>query len=144
MFDSQRPQADDSAPREERRSCHRVPVQVAVFCRNNHGEDQLYWSGQIIDISCGGMQLLSRRKFEPTTLIRVCLAEEAGFSSESIEAVVIRAYQSSEEEWIMGCTLVRDFNEAELANWIERNCMNSEEGLHRNSVHKNTSARSTV
>jgi len=85
---------------------------------------------------------LSRRKFEPTTVIRIGLAEESGISSELIEAVVMRAQQSPEEEWTMGCALIRDFTEAELANWIERNGMNSDEGQHRNTDHKNTSARS--
>jgi len=144
MFDAQRPQTNGSAPIEERRSCNRVPVQVAVFCRNSHGDDQLYWSAEIIDISRGGMQLLSRRKFEPTTVIRIGLAEESGISSELIEAVVMRAQQSPEEEWTMGCALITDFTEAELANWIERNCMNSDQGQHRNSVSKNTSARSII
>ena len=137
MFDSQRPQADDSAI-EERRSSHRVPVRVAAFCRNNHVEGHLYWSAQIIDISQGGLQLLSRRKFEPTTLVRIRLTEESGISSEFLEAVVIRAQQSPEEEWTMGCAFVRDLSEAELANWIERTYMDPDEGQHGNSVRMNS------
>ena len=134
MFDSQRLPVDESIPKEERRSSHRVPVRVEVFCRNNYVEGHLYWSAQIIDISQGGLQLLSRRKFEPTSLVRVRLTEESGISSEFLEAVVIRAQQLPEEEWTMGCALLRDLSEAELAYWLERNYINPVEGQKTGSV----------
>src|SRR5262249_4933285 len=98
----------------------------------------LYWSAQIVDISHGGLQLLSRRKFEPTSLVRVRLTEESGISSEFLEAVVIRAQQSPEEEWTMGCALLRDLSEDELANWLERNYMNPDEGHYGNSARKDS------
>jgi PilZ domain len=126
MPESMHPREGDAAPIErEKRCCKRVPVQVSVFCRSNQGEDELFWSAQVVDISRGGMQLFSRRKFDPTTIVRICISEDSGISSEFLEAVVVRAQQSPEEGWILGCTLVKDLSEAELQIWLQRNCMNS-------------------
>jgi hypothetical protein len=122
MSSPHRPQVVDSPLTKERRSWNRVPIRLAVFCRNNEGEDELYWSAQVVDISCGGMQLLSRRKFEPTTLIRIGKAEDSGISSEFLEAVVIRVHESAREEWTLGCALIQELTEAELLAWIEKNC----------------------
>jgi hypothetical protein len=144
MPESKNPKDGDGPPTEEKRSSIRVPVQVAVFCRNNQGEDELYWSAQVVDISRGGMQLVSRRKFEPTTLIRVCMSEESGISSEFLEAVVMRAQKSPDDEWTLGCALVRDLSEADLRAWIERNSTNLNTSHRRNGAPTNQNVRSSV
>jgi len=117
-----RPQVVDPPLNKERRSWNRVPVQVSVFCRNHQGEDELYWSAQVVDISRTGMQLLSRRRFEPTTLLHIGKAEASGISSEFLEAVVIRVHPSPREEWTLGCAFMKDMTEEELRAWIEKNC----------------------
>jgi hypothetical protein len=122
MADSQRPQANDSAPKKERRSWNRVPVQVTVFCRNTQGEDELYWSARIMDISRGGIKLLSPQKFQPTTLLRIGKDENGDQLSEYLDAVVVRAHHSPGENWTIGCALSKEMSEAELQAWIEKNC----------------------
>ncbi len=118
----QHPGAADSPPKKERRSWNRVPVQVTVFCLNTQGEDDLYWSARLMDISRGGIKLLSPQKFPPTTLLRIGKAENWDQSSEFLDAVVVRAHQSPGENWTLGCTLTKELSEEELQAWIEKNC----------------------
>lgn len=120
MFASQRPHVLDSPAKKERRSWNRVAVQVKVFCQNAQGEDQLCWSARVMDISRGGMKLLSPHKFEPTTVVRIGQAD--GPEGEFLEAMVVRAHGSPGEKWTVGCSLTKELSEAELLAWIGKNC----------------------
>jgi hypothetical protein len=121
MVDSQRPQVLDDLPKKERRSWNRVPVQVGVFCQNVQGEDELCWSARVVDISRGGMKLLSPHRFDPNTTIRIGRADAAEDTTEFLEALVVRAQHSPGTQWTLGCALIKELSEAELTAWIDRN-----------------------
>ena len=82
MFDSQRSKVMDDPPKKERRSWNRVPIEVGVFCQNVQGQDELCWSARVVDISRGGMQLLSPHRFDPNTTIRIGKADGPEDTSE--------------------------------------------------------------
>jgi len=121
MFRTQSSQASHTPVKKERRSCTRIPVQVAVFCQQTRGEDELCWSARLMEISRGGVKLLSAHKFEPSTVIRISKAYGMESSSEFLEASVVRAHRSPGEKWTLGCALVRQMSEEELAAWTHRN-----------------------
>lgn len=119
MFSSTRAHVEDNPVRKERRSWDRVPVQILVFCQNVQGEDELCWSARVMDISRGGMRLLSPHKFEPATVIRIGKADGAEESSRLVQALVVRACRLPGEKWTLGCALTKELSEAELRAWIE-------------------------
>jgi hypothetical protein len=118
MLISPRAHLEDNPVRKERRSWNRVPVQIVVFCQNVQGEDELYWSARVTDMSGGGIGLLSPHKFEPATIIRIAKADGADESSRLLQAKVVRACRSPGEKWTLGCALTKELSEAELLAWI--------------------------
>src|SRR5207244_3929973 len=72
-------------------SWERIPVQIAVFCQNVQGQDELCWSARATDISRGGIRLLSPHKFEPAMVVRIGRANGAEESLRLVEALVVRA-----------------------------------------------------
>ncbi len=121
MFGLSRARILDTPAKKERRSWDRVPVQVVVFCQNAHSDDELCWSARVMDISRGGMKLLSPHRFEPATVIRIGNADGAEGPSRLLQALVVRAHRSPGEKWTLGCALTKELSEAELQAWIERN-----------------------
>ena len=83
------------------RSWDRVPVQIEVFCQKTRGEDELWWSAHVMDISRGGMKLLSPHKFDSTTAIRIGKAVGVEETSELIEASVAWAHPTPGEKWTL-------------------------------------------
>jgi hypothetical protein len=122
MIDSQGSKVMDDPPKKERRSWNRVPVQVGVFCQNVQGEDELCWSARVMDISRGGMRLLSPHRFDPNTTIRIGKADGPEETSEFLEALVVRAQHQTGGKWTLGCALIKELSEAELLAWIKENC----------------------
>jgi len=110
----------NNSGKKERRSWDRVPIQVLVFCQNVRGEDELCWSAHVMDISRGGMKLLSPHKFDPTTLIRIGKADGGEESFRLLQAVVVWAHGSPREKWTLGCALTMELSEAELLTWIDK------------------------
>ena len=122
MVGANRSDALPNPAKKERRSWNRIPVQIDVFCQKTLGEDELCWSARVMEVSCGGIKLLSPQKFEPRTAIRISRAYGADSSTEFLEAIVVRAYRLPGEKWTLGCSLAREFSEAELLAWMDRNC----------------------
>jgi c-di-GMP-binding flagellar brake protein YcgR len=113
--------AQDNPVKKERRSWDRLPVQIQVYCQNVQGEDEMCWSARVMDISRGGIGLLSLHKFEPSTIIRISKADGAEESSRLVQAMVVRAQRSAGEKWTLGCAFIKELSEAEMLAWIERN-----------------------
>jgi len=122
MFGANGSQALHNPVKKERRSWNRIPVEVAVFCQKTLGEDEVCWSARVMEISCGGIKLLSPQKFEPRTVIRISRAQGTENSPEFLEAIVVRAHRLPGQKWTLGCALAREFSEAEMHAWIDRNC----------------------
>src|SRR5262249_49467241 len=106
---------------KERRSWDRVPVQVEVFCQKAQGEDELWWSAHVMDISRGGMKLLSPHKLDSTTAIRIRKADGVEETSELIGASVVWVHPTPGEKWTLGCALTQELSEAGLLPWIDSN-----------------------
>src|SRR5882672_10807984 len=103
MFRWPRPNVE-CPPKLDRRSWERIPTLVKVFCKKRQGKDELSWSARVVDISCGGLKLLSPHKFDPTTTISIENGDEQG-SAQSLEALVVRAQPALGGGWCLGCSL---------------------------------------
>jgi len=120
MFGSPRAQVVDNPVKKERRSWERIPVQIAVFCQNVQGQDELCWSARATDISRGGIRLLSPHKFEPAMVVRIGRANGAEESLRLVEALVVRAERPPGEKWTLGCAFTKELGEADLLAWIDK------------------------
>ena len=121
MFGLPRAHVGDNPAQKERRSWDRIPVQISVFCQNVQGQDELCWSARVMDISRGGMKLLSPHKFEPTTVIQIGRADGFEESSRLLQASIAWAHRPPGEKWSLGCSLTEELSEAELLAWIGKN-----------------------
>ena len=61
------------------------------------------WPATILDISCGGFQLLLSRRFEPGTLLVVDVHDPAGQATRMLVARVARVTSLTRGRWIHGC-----------------------------------------
>jgi hypothetical protein len=112
------PDKSNDSAKKERRSWDRVPIQVVVFCQNIQREDELCWSARVVDISRGGMKLLSPHEFKPSTVIRIGKAAGGEDASRLLQALVVWAHGSPAEKWTLGCAFTKEFSEPEFLPWI--------------------------
>src|SRR5437879_3749483 len=130
MFRWHRPKLVESPPRPERRSWERIPTLVRVFCQKAQGKDELSWSARLVDISRGGLKLMTSHKFDPTTII--CIEkEDEQESAQSLEALVVRAQPAPKGGWCLGCALRKNLEEQEMLSWVERNMKSSGDAFNR-------------
>src|SRR5438552_8744686 len=75
---SPQPPSRDSSRRSnpakgENRASPRFPSQFKTYCQSIKGEDELLWSVRVEELSCQGLKIISRRRFEPGTVLRIGL-----------------------------------------------------------------------
>jgi hypothetical protein len=99
MFGSPLAHVGDNPAKKERRSWDRIPVQISVFCQNVQGHDELCWSARVMDISRGGMKLLSPHKFAPTTVIQIGRADGFEESFRLLQASIVWTHRPPGEKW---------------------------------------------
>jgi len=112
MFQSLRALSVDTPVKKERRSWERIPVQIVVFCQDVQGKDELCWSARLMDISRGGIKLLSPHKFEPSTVVRIGRADVREESLRLMEALVVRAERPPGERQQFYSTTLRPSSRA--------------------------------
>src|SRR2546428_714402 len=110
MFRWPRPKVVECPPKLERRSWERILTLVRVFCKKHQGKDEPFWSALVVDISRGGLKLLSPHKFDPTTFISIEKGDEPE-SAQSLEALVVRAQPALGGGWCLGCALTKELQE---------------------------------
>jgi len=104
--------------KREKRACPRFLSHVKTFCRSIKGEDDLFWSVQVAELSCQGAKVITHRRFEPGTVLRIgVIREKAGV----LMARAIRVSAGPEDDWVIGCTFPKKLEENELRSWIDSN-----------------------
>ena len=99
---------------ENRRVWLRYAANVNIRCGEAGGEGDAGVLGVICDISRGGIQMISSRRFEPGTLISVELPPGRGEQKLAVLACVVRAQPYGDSEWKMGCRFSSELNEDQL------------------------------
>src|SRR5262245_12423029 len=110
-------QRSKSAEREKR-ACPRFPTHFKTYCQSIMGEDDLFWSVQVEELSRQGAKVTTYRRFEPGTVLRIGLIrEKAGV----LMARAIRVSPGPENDWVIGCAFPKKLEEDELRSWIGSN-----------------------
>ena len=110
----QRPQS----AKREKRACPRFPSHVKTYCQSIKKEDDLFWSVQVAELSRQGAKVITHRRFEPGTVLRIGLIrEKAGV----LMARALRVSPGPENDWVIGCTFPKKLEEDESRSWIDSN-----------------------
>jgi hypothetical protein len=104
--------------KRERRACPRFPSHVKTYCQSIKGDDDLFWSVQVEELSRQGAKVITYRRFEPGTVLRIGLIRE---KAEVLLARAIRVSPSPKDDWVTGCAFPKKLEEDELRSWIDRN-----------------------
>jgi hypothetical protein len=106
-----------SNPRKkENRAWPRYPGRFKTYCQSIKEGDELLWSVQVKDLSRQGLKLLSHRRFEPGTILRIGIIHEKG---RVLMARAVHATQTPEGDWSIGCTFPKKIDEEEMRAWLE-------------------------
>jgi hypothetical protein len=110
-------QRSKSAERENR-ACPRFPAHVKTYCQSIKGEDDSFWSAQVAELSRKGAKVITHRRFEPGTVLRIgFIREKAGV----LMARAIRVSPGPEDDWVIGCAFPKKLEEDEFRSWIDSN-----------------------
>ena len=93
----------DDKPGDERRVWLRYAAKMNVRCGEANDGTDAGAMGVIRDLSRGGIQIISSRRFELGTLISVELPAMHGQNALTVLACVVRAQPHGDSEWTMGC-----------------------------------------
>jgi hypothetical protein len=99
----------------ERRAWVRFRSEQDVAC--NTEEANTGWLGRVRNISCSGIALLLRRRFEPGTDLNIELETKAGWPRR-LSVRVIHATQDSNDRWIIGCAFATPLSREELQDFF--------------------------
>jgi hypothetical protein len=113
---SNKPPQWTNPARKENRASPRFPSHVRTFCQSIKEEDELLWSVKVQEVSPQGLKIISHRRFEPGTVLRIGLIrDKAGL----VMARAVHVSQTPEGDWAIGCTFPKKLEEAELRAWLE-------------------------
>ena len=101
----------------DNRAAPRFPSQVKTFCQSIKGEDELLWSVRVEEMSSEGVKIISRRRFEPGTVLRIGLIhEKAGL----LMARAVHVTPAPEGGWAIGCSFPKKLRDEELRAWLQQ------------------------
>src|SRR5260370_34474103 len=101
---------------KENRAWPRYPGRFKTYCQSTKEDDELLWSVQVKDLSRQGLKLLSHRRFEPGTILRIGLIHEQGMV---LVARAVHVTPTPEGDWSIGCALPKKLDEEEMRAWLE-------------------------
>ncbi|HEV3203523.1 MAG TPA: PilZ domain-containing protein [Gemmataceae bacterium] len=102
-------------PEQDRRVGVRYIRALKTYCQRGLGEpDQVWWIGQIRDISSSGIGLFIQHDFEPQAILTVELENSARNNSCTVQVRVVHSTPQPDGFWLVGCTFLKELSEAEL------------------------------
>ena len=103
--------------RKENRASPRFPSHFKTYCQTIPGEDELLWSVNVEEVSCQGLKIISHRRFEPGTVLRIGLIhEQAGL----LMARAVHVTPAPEGGWAIGCSFPKKLRDEELRAWLQQ------------------------
>ena len=69
---------------------------------------------KVLNISAGGVALLSPRKLDAGTLLHLDLAGTEGQAPRTLKARVVHQAERADHQWVLGCTFVADLSDDDV------------------------------
>jgi hypothetical protein len=109
----------DSDPGRERRVRVRHTQKLSTYAQRGTGDlDQVWWIGNVRNISGNGIGLTLQNRFEPGTQLTLELENASRTQSQTIQAEVVRVFPAP-GGWYLGCTLRHDLSETDLEELLK-------------------------
>ncbi len=101
----------------DRRAYVRLAADLEAVARPAGHLEELGWLGRVRDISCGGVGLLLRHRFQPGTRLDVELRASMGAAQRTVSVRVAHSRAVSADGapyWLHGCAFDRPLTDEEL------------------------------
>lgn len=102
---------------DERRAARRFPTQMGAVCAPLAGGGNV-WEATVCDVSLTGVLLESKRRFEPSSVLRVQVRDEQSGEDSSFLVRVCWARRAG-DQWALGCAFGQALQEGELAVFLK-------------------------
>jgi hypothetical protein len=119
MSKSPAPGLARSSVKSERRIWKRFPIYAEVWCQPKTKGPGEKLSALVLNISRGGLKLVSAHKLEAGTLFRVGKVSKGDRSTAALSARVVHVSPENGNMWSMGCAFTPKLDEDRLQEWIE-------------------------
>jgi c-di-GMP-binding flagellar brake protein YcgR len=119
MSKSPGPSFARSPVKSERRIWKRFPIYTEVWCQPKTKGPEEKLSALILNISRGGLKLVSVHKLETGTLFRIGKANSGDRSTAALSARVVHVAPEKGGMWLMGCAFTPKLDEDRLQEWIK-------------------------
>jgi hypothetical protein len=104
----------------ERRKYERQPCDLRAACAPYASANQIQWAGSVIDLSCNGLRVLTDRRFERGTILRVHLRDGAGDPVFTLLARVVHVNAYDVGQWVLGCQITPELAREDLEELLQQ------------------------
>src|SRR6266852_6131662 len=104
--------------KSERRIWKRFPIYTEVWCQPKTKGVVAKLSALVLNISRGGLKLVSVHRLESGTLFRIGKANSGDRSTSALSARVVHVAPEQGGMWSMGCAFTPKLDEDRLQDWI--------------------------
>jgi hypothetical protein len=98
----------------DHRAWVRVPCQVQTFCRAEAAPSLERWPTTVVNISPGGIEMLTHRPAEKGALLSVELPGVEDGPARQVLVRVVRLQAESDGQWLVGCEFAEKLDERRL------------------------------
>jgi hypothetical protein len=104
---------------DERRVRVRHPQKLNTYAQRGAGDlDQVWWMGNVRNISGSGIGLIIQNRFEEGTLLTLELENASRTGSHTLQAEVVRVFPER-GGWFLGCTFSRELTDTEIQELLQ-------------------------
>jgi hypothetical protein len=100
---------------EERRASVRYPCNLQTHCHPITQAKGDRWPTRVVDVSAAGVAISVGRRFEAGAVLSMLLESADGEVSRSLFLRVMHTTQTADGSWRMGCKLIGELGDEELA-----------------------------
>jgi hypothetical protein len=110
----------ESRIRLDRREWKRTAIYQEAFCQfKNQSNEEVFVSGHVVNISRGGLKMLSSQRIEPGTAFRIGIADGNDGLFTLLSSRVIYVDEAPDHKWFLGCTFTPKLRQ-DILLWVER------------------------
>lgn len=97
----------------------RFPSRRVASCQFADSDDESSWPVHVHDISRTGFKLLSARKFEQGTVLKIGDTDEGASETSLVLARVVQLTPSADNKWTVSCAFLKELSEDKLLAWLK-------------------------
>ncbi len=97
----------------------RFPSRRVASCQFADSDNESSWPVHVHDVSRAGFNLLSSRKFEKGTVLKVGDSDEGASEASLVLARVVQVAPAADDKWTVSCAFLKELSEEKLMAWLK-------------------------